>query len=49
VLEAAQRHDLDLPMLEAIRSRLDEAAQEHGEKKWPATYLAGARRQPAER
>jgi 3-hydroxyisobutyrate dehydrogenase len=49
VLEAAQRHDLDLPMLEAIRSRLDEAAQEYGEKDMAATYLASARRQAAGR
>jgi 3-hydroxyisobutyrate dehydrogenase len=46
VLEAAQRHDLDLPMLEAIRSQLDEAAAEHGEKDMAATYLASA---PGER
>jgi 3-hydroxyisobutyrate dehydrogenase len=49
VLEAAQRHDLDLPILEAIRARLDEAAQEHGEKDMAATYLASARGQAAER
>jgi 3-hydroxyisobutyrate dehydrogenase len=42
VLEAAQRHDLDLPMLEAIRAQLDEAAEEHAEKDMAATYLASA-------
>ena len=42
VLEAAQRHDLDLPMLDAIRSQLEEAAQEHGEKDMSAAYLASA-------
>jgi 3-hydroxyisobutyrate dehydrogenase len=42
VLEAMQRHDLDLPMLEAIRAQLEEAAQEHGEKDMAATYLASA-------
>jgi 3-hydroxyisobutyrate dehydrogenase len=42
VLEAAQRHDLDLPMLDAIRSQLEEAAEEHGEKDMSAAYLASA-------
>jgi 3-hydroxyisobutyrate dehydrogenase len=49
VLEAMERHDLELPMLEAIRSRLDEAAGEHGEKDMAATYLANAPKQPAGR
>jgi 3-hydroxyisobutyrate dehydrogenase len=48
VLEAAQRHDLDLPMLDAIRSQLDEAAQEHGELDMAAAYLASAPGQPAQ-
>jgi 3-hydroxyisobutyrate dehydrogenase len=47
VLEAAQRHDLDLPMLDAIRSQLEEAAKEHGEKDMSAAYLASAPGQPA--
>jgi 3-hydroxyisobutyrate dehydrogenase len=42
VLDAAQRHDLDLPMLDAIRSQLEEAAEEHGEKDMSAAYLASA-------
>jgi 3-hydroxyisobutyrate dehydrogenase len=42
VLEAAQRHDLNLPMLDAIRSQLEEAAEEHGEKDMSAAYLASA-------
>ena len=42
VLEAIERHDLDLPMLEAIRSQLAEAAAEHGEKDMAATYLASS-------
>jgi 3-hydroxyisobutyrate dehydrogenase len=42
VLEAAQRHDLGLPMLDAIRSQLEEAAEEHGEKDMSAVYLASA-------
>ena len=40
VLEALERHDLDLPLLETIRRQLEEAAQEHGEKDMAATYLA---------
>jgi len=37
-----ERHDLDLPMLQAIRDQLEEAAEEHGEKDMSATYLASA-------
>jgi 3-hydroxyisobutyrate dehydrogenase len=47
VIEAAQRHDLKLPMLEAIRAQLAEAAVEHGEKDMSAAYLASAPTQPA--
>jgi 3-hydroxyisobutyrate dehydrogenase len=49
VLEAMERHDLDLPMLEAIRTRLAEAAREHGEKDMAATYLASAPESSARR
>jgi 3-hydroxyisobutyrate dehydrogenase len=42
VLEAAQRHGLDLPMLDAIRSQLEEAAEEHGEKDMSAIFLASS-------
>jgi 3-hydroxyisobutyrate dehydrogenase len=49
VLEAAERHDLDLPMLDAIRSQLEEAAEEHGEKDMAAAYLATAAKQGARR
>jgi 3-hydroxyisobutyrate dehydrogenase len=42
VLEAMERHDLHLPMLEAIRAQLEEAAKEHGDKDMAATYLASA-------
>jgi 3-hydroxyisobutyrate dehydrogenase len=42
VLEAAARHDLDVPVLEAIRGRLAEGAEEHGEKDMAATFLTGA-------
>jgi 3-hydroxyisobutyrate dehydrogenase len=44
VVEAMERHGLDLPMLDAIRSQLEEAAQEHGEKDMSAAYLASAPR-----
>jgi 3-hydroxyisobutyrate dehydrogenase len=43
VLEAMERHDLELPLLEAIRDQLEEAAAEHGEKDMAATYLASGR------
>jgi 3-hydroxyisobutyrate dehydrogenase len=49
VLEAMERHDLDLALLETIREQLEESAREHGEKDMAATYLASAPRQPAER
>jgi 3-hydroxyisobutyrate dehydrogenase len=49
VLEAAQRHDLDLPMLDAIRSQLEQAAEQHGEKDMSAAYLASAPKQAARR
>jgi 3-hydroxyisobutyrate dehydrogenase len=49
VLEAMERHDLDLPMLEAIRDQLEQAAAEHGEKDMAAAYLASAPGQPARR
>jgi 3-hydroxyisobutyrate dehydrogenase len=49
VLDAAERHDLDLPMLEAIRAQLDEAAEHYGDKDMAATYLASAPRQPTGR
>jgi 3-hydroxyisobutyrate dehydrogenase len=49
VLEAMERHDLDLPVLEEIRGRLEEAAREHGEKDMAAAYLATAPKQSASR
>jgi 3-hydroxyisobutyrate dehydrogenase len=49
VLEAAQRHGLDLPMLETIKNQLLQATREHGDKDMAATYLASAPRQPASR
>lgn len=47
ILEATERHDLELPMLETIRARLAEAAEEHGEKDMAATFLASASRDRA--
>jgi 3-hydroxyisobutyrate dehydrogenase len=38
VLEAIERHDLDLPMLATIKERLAEAAAEHGHEDMAATY-----------
>jgi 3-hydroxyisobutyrate dehydrogenase len=49
VLEAMERHDLELPMLEAIRDQLEEAAREHGDEDMAATYLASAPKQPSRR
>jgi 3-hydroxyisobutyrate dehydrogenase len=49
VLEAMERHDLDLPMLQSIRAQLEEAAAEHGDEDMAATYLASAPKQPARR
>jgi 3-hydroxyisobutyrate dehydrogenase len=49
VLEAMERHDLELPMLEAIRSQLEEASREHGDKDMAAAFLASSPRQPSRR
>ena len=49
VMEAIERHDLELPMLAAIEGRLHEAAREHGDEDMAATYLASAPKQPAGR
>jgi len=45
VLEAMERHDLDLPLLETIRERLADAARDHGEEDMAAAYLASTPRQ----
>jgi 3-hydroxyisobutyrate dehydrogenase len=39
VRRAAEEHDLDLPLIEAIARRFAEAAKEHGDKDFSATYL----------
>jgi 3-hydroxyisobutyrate dehydrogenase len=49
VLEAIERHDLDLPMLETIKRQLEQAAAEHGDADMAATYLASAPREPVSR
>ncbi len=48
VQEAAERHDLDLPLLAAVRRRLDEAVPEHGDKDMSATFLSSAPARRAE-
>jgi 3-hydroxyisobutyrate dehydrogenase len=42
VEDAIDRHGLDLPMVSAIRRRLDEGVHEHGDKDMSATYLTSA-------
>jgi 3-hydroxyisobutyrate dehydrogenase len=41
---AAKRHDLDLPLLEVIRRRLEHGAGPHGDKDFSATYLTSSPR-----
>jgi 3-hydroxyisobutyrate dehydrogenase len=40
--EAAQRHELDLPLFSTIRRRLAEAAEAHGDEDFSATYWTSA-------
>jgi 3-hydroxyisobutyrate dehydrogenase len=49
VAEAIGRHDLDLPMLQAIREQLAEAAEEHGDLDMAAAFLASIPSQRAGR
>jgi 3-hydroxyisobutyrate dehydrogenase len=44
VEDAADRHELDLPLLRAIRERLAEGARHHGDQDFSATYLTSAPR-----
>lgn len=44
VEDAADRHELDLPLLRAIRERLAEGARNHGDQDFSATYLTSAPR-----
>lgn len=45
VRRAAQERGLDLPLLDAIARRFAEAAREHGDKDFSATYLASVPKQ----
>jgi 3-hydroxyisobutyrate dehydrogenase len=47
ILEATERQDLELPLLETIRAQLEEASEEHGDKDMAATFLASAPRLPS--
>ncbi len=42
VVDAIESHELDLPLVSAIRRRLDEGVPEHGDKDMSATYLTSA-------
>lgn len=42
VEEAAERHQLDLPVLSAIRRRLEQGVPDHGDEDLSATYLTSA-------
>jgi 3-hydroxyisobutyrate dehydrogenase len=44
--QAAQRRELDLPVLYTVRKRLDEGARSHGHRDFSATYLTSARGSP---
>lgn len=44
VEEAAGRHELDLPLVRAIRERLAEGARKYGDRDFSATYLTSAPR-----
>ena len=42
VEDAAAEHGLDLPLVAAIRQRLDAAVPEHGDKDMAATFLTSS-------
>ncbi len=42
--ESAERHEIDLPLFSTIRRRLAEAAKEHGDEDFSATYWTSAPR-----
>jgi 3-hydroxyisobutyrate dehydrogenase len=46
VQESAERHGLDLPVVTAVRRRLDQGVPEHGAKDFSATYLTSAPSNP---
>jgi 3-hydroxyacyl-CoA dehydrogenase len=41
-VQAAQRHGLDLPLLDLIARRLHEGAAQHGDEDFSATYLTSS-------
>jgi 3-hydroxyisobutyrate dehydrogenase len=42
VVQAARRHDLDLPLFVTIRQRMQEGATEHGDEDMAATWFTSA-------
>jgi 3-hydroxyisobutyrate dehydrogenase len=44
VEEAAERHDLELPLVSAVRRRLEEGIEAHGDEDMAATFLTSAAR-----
>ncbi len=44
VVEAVERHDLDLPLPGLVRRRMEQASAEHGDEDMAATYLVAAPR-----
>ena len=42
VRDAAARHGLDLPVVDAVRQRLEQGIRDHGDKDFSATYLTSA-------
>ncbi len=47
VEEAAERHEIELPVLAAIAERLSEGAAEHGDEDMAATFLTNEAPRPA--
>jgi 3-hydroxyisobutyrate dehydrogenase len=46
VQESTERRGMDLPLVRAVRARLSQGAQAHGEKDMSATYLTSAPKAP---
>jgi 3-hydroxyisobutyrate dehydrogenase len=42
VRDAAARHGLDLPVVDAARKRLEQGVPDHGDKDFSATYLTSS-------
>ncbi len=49
VQESAREHELDLPVLDAISERMQQAVPEHGDEDLSATYLSSAPSRSSER